>query len=339
MIEKYKTSEGAQIYQLPLELFPGFDGYAYLVIVDDYRVLIDTGSGVGRSNEDLENGLREAGEQAGFSSPFRFDDLTHILITHAHIDHFGGLPYICPQTHARLGVHELDRRILTNYEERLSLVGRRMDEFLHEAGTTNDQRTRLMQMYMMTKGLFHSVPVDFTFEACGMRLGPFKMLHVPGHCAGQVVIQLHDILFSGDHVLHDISPHQAPEHLTLSTGIDHYLKSLDLLDSWAQGVRLTLGGHKAPITDLSKRIAEIRQLHQERLDKVLNILRQPKTTSQVSVDLFGDVRGYNELLAIEEAGAHVEYLYQRGLLEIENLEELEKSTNTTPIYYRCADCD
>ena len=38
------------------------------------------------------------------------------------------------------------------------------------------------------------------------------------------------------------------------------------------------------------------------------------------------------LLAIEEAGAHVEYLHQRGLLRIVNVDELE--TNDGPVVAR-----
>jgi hypothetical protein len=54
--------------------------------------------------------------------------------------------------------------------------------------------------------------------------------------------------------------------------------------------------------------------------------------------LFGEVHGYNVLLALEEAGAHIEYLYQRGQLGIENLEELDKASAPLPIRYRCLTC-
>jgi hypothetical protein len=66
----------------------------------------------------------------------------------------------------------------------------------------------------------------------------------------------------------------------------------------------------------------------------MDFLEESHTIADVARHLFGDVRGYDVLLAIEEAGAHVEYLYQRGLLIIENLSELEHNNDHIAIYYR-----
>jgi glyoxylase-like metal-dependent hydrolase (beta-lactamase superfamily II) len=340
-IRVFRSSGGADIFQIPMPEFPGLWGYAYLVIFVDpglgeLVVLIDAGSGFGESNQYLQNGFDAVSQQLGRDISLR--DLTHILITHGHIDHFGGLNFVRQHSQAQLGIHELDRRILTNYTERLSVVAHRLSEYLVEAGVGKERCQRLLDMYLVTKSLFKPVCVDFTYQSIGMRLGPFEMLHVPGHCAGHVVIRLHDILFSGDHVLEETSPHQAPEQLTLSTGLDHYLNSLELLRSWAPSIHLTLGGHKQPIFNLEKRIDAIHDLHRTRLQDVLNILAAPHSIADVSKILFTDVHGYNVLLALEEAGAHVEYLYQRGLLEITNLEELEKSQGPVPLKYRCVEC-
>lgn len=336
-VHAFETDQGAKVYQIGLQEFPILWGYVYAVHFKDhgqeYRVLIDSGSGYGESNQQLENGLKVVSEREGI--PFGLQDLTHVLITHGHIDHFGGLSYVRPRTRARIGVHELDLRNLTNYEERLVMIAPRLQQFLIEAGVSNGEVDGLIQLYMLTKQIYRSVEVDFTYEEVGMRLGPFEMLHVPGHCAGHVVIRLHDFLFSGDHVLNDISPHQSPEHLTLSTGLEHYLNSLDSLQDWVGPVRLTLGGHREVITDLPARIDTIREIHRQRLDSVLRLLESPNTIAQVSKELFGKVRGYNVLLALEEAGAHVEYLYQRGLLAIANLWELENSESPVPILYQC----
>jgi hypothetical protein len=58
---------------------------------------------------------------------------------------------------------------------------------------------------------------------------------------------------------------------------------------------------------------------------------------QVSQALFGEVHGYNVLLALEETGAHVEYLAQRGRLRIANLEEVEGNHSPVALRYQRAD--
>jgi glyoxylase-like metal-dependent hydrolase (beta-lactamase superfamily II) len=317
--QAYETSGGAHIFRIPMKVFPNLWAYAYLVIVDDMIVLIDTGSGFGDSNVHLEAGFDQASRAYG--KPIHIGDLTHILITHGHIDHFGGLIHLIEHSHALVGIHELDLNNLTNYEERVAFAEKRLKAYLIEAGTTEKKRKNILEMYRMNKLLFHSVKVDFTYQTKGMQLGPFEMLHVPGHCAGHVVIRLHDLLFCGDHVLSKITPHQSPEQLTLYTGLGHYLDALASFEKWSCGSSLALAGHDDPITDLSARIAEIHHGHIERLELVLEFLVKPHTVSDVAKELFGSVNGYNILLAIEEAGAYIEFLHQRGFLRIVNAQD------------------
>ena len=330
--KSFETTGGARIFRIPMNVFPDMWAYAYLVLVDGSIVLIDTGSGFGDSNAHLETGFDQASLAAG--RKIRFEDLTHILITHGHIDHFGGLVFLRERTNALIGIHELDLGNLANYEERVAISENRLKAYLVEAGVPEDKREGILNMYRFNKMLSHSVKVDFTYEAQGMRFGSFEMLHVPGHCAGHVVIRLHDVLFSGDHVLGRISPHQSPEQLTLYTGLGHYLDSLTLLEKWAVGLTLTLAGHDDPIPNLPDRLAEIRQGHATRLKLTLEFLAKPHTIAEVSEELFGSVNGYNILLAIEETGAHVEYLHQRSLLRIVNVDELESFVGPVVTRYR-----
>jgi hypothetical protein len=107
-----------------------------------------------------------------------------------------------------------------------------------------------------------------------------------------------------------------------------------LLEKWAGGSSLTLAGHDDPIPDLPGRLAEIRTSHAARLKLTLEFLTEPHTIAEVSEELFGSVNGYNVLLALEEAGAHVEYLHQRGQLRIVNVDELESNNGPVVIRYR-----
>jgi glyoxylase-like metal-dependent hydrolase (beta-lactamase superfamily II) len=330
--QTFESSGGARIFRLPMKVFPDLWAYSYLVLVDGLVVLIDSGSGFGDSNAHLKAGFDQASRVVG--REIRFEDLTHILITHGHIDHIGGLVFLRECSRGLIGIHELDLGILTSYEERVTIAENRLKAYLVEAGVREDQRQGILNMYSLNKMLFHSVQTDFTYEAKGMCLGPFEMLHVPGHCAGHVVIRLHDLLFSGDHVLGKITPHQSPEWLTLSMGLGHYLDSLALLENWAGSPALTLPGHDDSIPFLAERIAEIRQGHVSRLNLVMDFLAEPHTIAQVSQELFGDVTGYNSLLAIEETGAHVEYLHQRGRLVIVNVNELESNDGAIATRYR-----
>lgn len=332
-IKTFQTSSGTPVYQIPIEAFPGLWTYAYLVMHEDFRVLIDTGSGIGESKDQLVSGIQEAGLIAR-SELFSLSELTHVLITHGHIDHFGGLSALSSRSKAKVGVHELDRRNLTRFKERRTINLHKLADYLITAGVKEEKRESMLELYRFTKQLFDAADVDFCYEEINMELGPFQLLHVPGHCGGHVVVRFDDILFCGDHILTDITPHQSPEQLSTWCGLNHYLKSLDVVENWARDINLALCGHKRVITDLPARISEIRDMHMDRLEKVLQFFQSPNTIDALSNSLFGEANGFNALLAIEEAGAHVEYLYQRGLLTIVNYEQLEDGNNPVVINYQ-----
>ena len=323
---QYQTSSGIRIQRIPLEAFPNFWAYAYLVQVDDWVVLIDTGSGSDGSNAGLESGLEEA--NLGVS------DLTHILLTHGHIDHYGGLSFLCERTQAQIGVHELDLGTVTTHEARLTILSRKLENFLAQAGIPEEHRTELLTMYRFTKKFHHSVPVDFTYEAQNMQIGPFELLHVPGHCAGHVALKLDNVVFCGDLILEKVTPHQSPEELLPFMGVHHYLHSLSVFERWADNTTLILNGHDDPITDLPARIETTRANLFRRIDQTLAALDEPRTLAGVTEQVYGKMNGYNALLVIEKIGAYVEYLVQRGLVGIVNPDELENDPQAAIKYCR-----
>jgi glyoxylase-like metal-dependent hydrolase (beta-lactamase superfamily II) len=312
VVEQFLTSRGDRIYRIPLELFPGFWGYSHVVVADSLCCLVDVGSGLESSNACLETGMQSIRQEHGESIDWR--RLTHIVISHGHIDHHGGLKFVQGRTAAPVGIHELDWRVVACYEARLAEAVEALQRYLGTSGLALEEQTGILEIYGVHKGLFASVSVDFTFTSPCSTLGPLTITHTPGHCPGQVIIQVDDILLCGDQVLSDISPHQSPEQLTPYTGLGHYLESLGLVEQLAPKVRLALGGHQRAMPDLAGRVQAIRAGHQTRLWQVLQLTEQPASLAQIAQALFPEADGYNRLLALEEAGAHVEYLFTRGYL-------------------------
>lgn len=319
----FESSNGAKLHRIPLEAFPNFWAYVYLVLKDDFCVLIDSGSGIESSHKNLLSGLEQAGLQ-----PL---DLTHILLTHAHIDHYGGLSKLKPITSAKIGCHGLDVQTVAHHDARLALVSRRLASFLTEAGLAEETRDQLLSIYSFTKALYQSVPVDFTYEATDMRVGPFEMIHLPGHCPGHVAIRLDDVVFCGDMVVEGVTPHLSPESITPYSGLDHYLESLDRFQAWAKEARWIFNGHDDVITDLPSRIDATHQNLIRRMSKALDALSEPLTVAEVCTVIYGETGGYNQLLVIEKTGAYIEYFYERGMIEITNVDEVEQGR---PARYR-----
>jgi len=296
---RFITSEGREIFSFPARAFPGLISNIYVISDGETKIMVDSGSGMDSSNQDLINGLQSLSDT--FGQPFSLTDMDAIFITHGHIDHFGGLPFVRQQTDAPIAVHPLDRRVLTHYEERVLVASRLLETFLQRAGVPSENRQDLMAMYLFAKGIYRSTKVDILLEEGDSGAYGIEVYHVPGHCPGQV---------------------------------DHFLDSLDRIAA-LDGVRLGLGGHEDPMPDVAARIGEIKKVHEDRLNQVLEICAESKTTAEVSQELFGQVSSYHVLLALEEAGAHVEYLYQHGELVATNLDQIENETIPVIQYQRC----
>jgi glyoxylase-like metal-dependent hydrolase (beta-lactamase superfamily II) len=326
-IERFESHTGVRIYRMPVEAFPQFIAYTYLLLDGGVPTLVDCGSGMDKSNTDLVAAFQAVRDDFGES--ISLSDIERIIITHGHVDHHGGLNFVHEQTpHAEIGIHPLDRRIITAYEERVVVATKNLRVYMQRAGVSDITQSSLIEMYGFGKRLFKSEKVDFLLEE-SLVLDGMRFYHVPGHCPGQVCIQIGDVMLTADHILSRITPHQAPESITHSTGLSHYFSSLEKI-SRVEGIRLALGGHEQPIHDLYQRIEDIKADHQTKLEKVCHVISKlgcELTISDISKAMYPDMKSYNILLALEEVGAHVEYLYERGELSVVNLHEVEKEDN------------
>jgi glyoxylase-like metal-dependent hydrolase (beta-lactamase superfamily II) len=321
-VRRFHTSTGTRIYCLSVETFPHHINNVYVVLEDDSRLMFDCGSGAPSSRRDLALGF--AVVRSVFNEDVRYEALDWVVVSHAHFDHFGGANLVKEETRARLAVHELDARVLSCFAERIVIASKDCDVFWQRAGVPEAERQDLLALYTSAKSAFRAQEVDRLLRDTDT-IGPgYKVHHVPGHCPGLMCLQVHDVLLTSDHVLQRITPHQFPQAITPFAGLEHYFHSLSKIRK-VEGVNFALGGHEDPIWDLRARIDAIALFHRERLAKVAGLCATPQTVVQVAHGMFGERQGYDRILALDEAGAHVEYLHQLGQLKIANLDEVARS--------------
>ncbi|MBK8252439.1 MAG: MBL fold metallo-hydrolase [Polyangiaceae bacterium] len=330
-VRRFQSRGDVAIYLMPVETFPHHINNVYLLIEPGHTTLFDVGSGLESSRRDLALGF--AVVRSMFGENARYETVDLAIVSHAHIDHFGGVNDLKVKTTARLAVHELDARVIAGFEERVVIACKDVSVFLRRAGVANEERARMLDLYMASRDWFRSVEVDRTLRDGDLVGGGHRVIHTPGHCPGQICLLVGDVLLTSDHVLSRTTPHQFPQAITAFGGLENYFHSLAKIRK-LDLVKVALAGHEEPMFDLRKRVDEIAAFHRERLMKVRDLCNVPRTVAEVAAELFGHQEGYGTILAIEEAGAHVEYLHTLGKLRIANLSEVAKSDDPVVQYVK-----
>jgi glyoxylase-like metal-dependent hydrolase (beta-lactamase superfamily II) len=311
-VTRFDGPGSTRIYQLALRAFPSLIAHAYVIIQGDYAALIDTGSGSEESNADLEAGL--AALRAEWNEYLDWDGLNRIIITHGHIDHYGGLDYIRPRSRAPIAVHASDLPVLRNPRATMARLAAATAVFLRSAGVEASAIEALGRMFGASGSGLDGWEVPTVLADGDLVDGRFAVIHTPGHCAGQVCLRLGDVLFCADHILAETNPRLTPASLEPHNGLAAYLQALDRVAALPD-IRLALAGHEAPIEDVYGRIAAIRASHLSRLDQIRAICATPHTIAAIAAELYPDMRQGSQLLVATQAvAARVEYLLEQGRL-------------------------
>ena len=295
----------ARVHRIPVPN-PFFEGRNSVYLIASSPVtLIDTGVATTKAFEALEAGLKEHGLRVG--------DIQRVVLTHKHIDHMGNAWRIQQQGGAEILIHESECHAVTDVDpsgERFAeLVAKRLREWGAPEMKRSDRSSSPMPPWDLE-------PAEATGLSDGQYLeqadGRLQVIHTPGHTMGSICLRYGTLLFSGDHVLEDLSPNIGGGDMRHRGVLRHYLASLERIMNTSDEVQV-MPGHGQPFTALRKRCQVLIGHHEERLAKILVILRGgPQSVYEVACQLFGKLESFHVMLGCAEASAHLELLVERG---------------------------
>jgi glyoxylase-like metal-dependent hydrolase (beta-lactamase superfamily II) len=259
-------------------------------------------------------GALEAGlEQAGYA----LRDVPRIVVTHAHIDHYGLAGRLMELTGAELLMHTMTDLDCEKYRHPDTARARRRDTYA-DHGVSELERTDLADHLTRWLPYLHSV-VEASQRLRGgetLRIGGDD-LHTPGHSLGHVCLfaPTRGLLLSGDHLLPSITPPVTFERGFDADPLRSYLTSLRTIAD----LRPTLvhPGHGRPFGDAVGRIEAIVRNKVRRLERIRAAIRErPRTVTELADLLVAKaILAHQRQLAISETLAHIAYLRWSGAVE------------------------
>ncbi len=326
--EVTEVAPGVLRLMLPIDM-PGL-GHVNCYALEDERgfALVDPGLPGDVAWQALMDRLATAGIPLG--------RIHTAVVTHSHVDHFGGSDQLREETGAEILTHEafdsefgfdaanddIDLDLLDLDEEALvELWKQKWDQMgANDWGTRRqpppDDAIRRWITMGGTGGHRFRTP-DPTLRVVDG--DPVKLarrewfaLHTPGHTTDHLCLwdPTEGVLLSGDHVLPSITPHIAGT-TALDDPLASFFASLTRV-SELEGVTLTLPAHGHPFSDLPGRTSSIITHHEERLD-VLRDAADDLVDAPVEayVKVLFKQRSWGDMAA-SETYAHLEHLEVAG---------------------------
>jgi glyoxylase-like metal-dependent hydrolase (beta-lactamase superfamily II) len=309
-----KVVPGVWRLRMPLP-WPGVPhGNAFAVAADGGLVLFDTGYADSDGTRPLEVALAQVG--------FALTDVTLLVCTHAHSDHYGLAGPILDAAGCELWMHPSWGHIKAMADDPDAALDRRI-EVARQSGVPESALARYEKSRRgESTGVARAVAPDRDLLP-GVRietdLGSWEVHETPGHAPSHVVLHQPDsgLLISGDHVLGRVSPFFDYGHTPDPVG--EFMRSLDVVAELDTG--LCLAGHGQPFRDVPAKAEANRKLVGEQLERVRGALAQgPKTAFEVVVALVGEANMTPATAAwgLQMALAYLDHLAVAGeLAEVE----------------------
>jgi glyoxylase-like metal-dependent hydrolase (beta-lactamase superfamily II) len=294
----------------------------------DSLTLIDTGVKSPDAYDAICRGLKDFG--------LRLGQIDRILITHAHLDHFGQARRLREASGAAVYASGPEAERMKGPFRGSADRDETAVRYFRSWGIPDEIIFRETEVGRMARDLQDPLEVDGIL-AEGDRVDvedlTLTVLETPGHCDGHLVFFEAELgaLFSGDHLLTDISP--VP--LLVLPAVGERPKSLvRFMGSLAKVERLdcdmTFPSHGGVIYDHRKLIDGYRLHHERRKLQFERELRKcPHTPFELAQKLFAKYYRDQIFLVMSEVIGHLDLLVEEGNVVVETDGGVERARIAT----------
>lgn len=278
------------------------------------NLMIDTGWNTAESFNELAKEMKASG--------FAMKDITQIVVTHVHPDHFGLAGKIADLTGASVMISEIENNLLDSRYLHPENLLKQLYSFLKANGVPDYELKMLSEASMsILKNVAPTVQVKLLKHGDHVTLEPydFEVLLTPGHSPGHICLyeQNKKYLFSGDHVLSEVTPNISYHPQSGENPLGDYINSLNMVSELE--VSFVFPGHGAVFSGLGPKIDAILGHHNERMINIQKVMGvEMKSAYDVAKEIPWIIDGqaipYNKLdpidrrLAVLETLAHLQYL-------------------------------
>ncbi len=317
------------IYQitLPLRDNPANHINTYLIHGDNEIVLIDTGWNDTQALEDLTHQLKHL--------KLDLNDISRIIYTHIHPDHFGLAGVVKEKYGTELLVHKEGEFFIDyRYYERDNYIQELGDWHIINGGTKENAEAVIIMSTDYTDHVDPVYPDIFLQGGEIITVDPFQfeVIWTPGHDYDHICLYDPEkgLLFSGDHVLPDTNTHIGMHSEIAFNPILEYLQSLKNMRT-IQATTI-LPGHEHMFNNLQQRIDELISYHENLITEIIqSVQHPPKTAYQIASEIKwieGPIK-WKKLAPVTQAGLVTKTLAYLKVLQIgEKVERLDKPNGT-----------
>lgn len=298
----------------------------YILEGTDGNLMIDTGWNTPEAFNFLAQEMKNSG--------FAMKDITDIVITHIHPDHFGLAGKIAELTGAKVFLSEADKSLLDSRYMHPERLLEETSVFLKANGVPDWELKTLTEASSNIRNYVtpvNGVNTVKTEEIISMAPFQFQVMVMPGHSPGHICLYEPNkkYLFSGDQILAEVVPNIGYHPQSGENPLGDYINSLNILSQLE--VRFVFPGHGSVFSGLSPKIDDIMRLQRDRMMAIQNFMGlEMKSAYDVARGIQWDINGvetsYDKLepidrrLAVMIVLAHLQYMVSesRGKRMVEN---------------------